>query len=189
MESTRISRNYELRCGSRSTQSGRRLRDTRVVHKHLQDKLLFIDRTRTAIWGWSYGGYATGMTLAMDLKGVFKCGMSVAPVTDWALYDSIYTERFMGLPTVTDNLQGYEHGQLLNKVENIKNKMYYLIHGTLDDNVHYQQSLMLAKVLEQKDILFRQQTYTDEDHGIVQSRAHLYHSLENFLDECFQISS
>ncbi|XP_036148733.1 venom dipeptidyl peptidase 4 isoform X5 [Monomorium pharaonis] len=159
------------------------------VTRHLQDKLPFIDRTRTAIWGWSYGGYATGMTLAMDLKGVFKCGMSVAPVTDWALYDSIYTERFMGLPTVTDNLQGYEQGQLLNKVENIKNKMYYLIHGTLDDNVHYQQSLMLAKVLEQKDILFRQQTYTDEDHGIVQSRAHLYHSLENFLDECFQTSS
>ncbi|XP_072762346.1 venom dipeptidyl peptidase 4 isoform X3 [Anoplolepis gracilipes] len=159
------------------------------VTRHLQDKLSFIDRTRTAIWGWSYGGYATGMTLAMDLKGVFKCGMSVAPVTDWALYDSIYTERFMGLPTIADNLQGYEQGQLLNKVENIKNKMYYLIHGTLDDNVHYQQSLMLAKVLEQKDILFRQQTYTDEDHGIAQSRAHLYHSLENFLDECFQTSS
>lgn len=159
------------------------------VTRHLQNKLSFIDRTRTAIWGWSYGGYATGMTLAMDLKGVFKCGMSVAPVTDWALYDSIYTERFMGLPTVPDNLQGYEQGQLLNKVENIKNKMYYLIHGTLDDNVHYQQSLMLAKVLEQKDILFRQQTYTDEDHGIAQSRAHLYHSLENFLDECFQTSS
>lgn len=63
----------------------------------------------------------------------------------------------MGLPTVVDNLQGYENGQLLNKVDNIKTKMYYLIHGTLDDNVHYQQSLMLAKVLEQKDILFRQQ--------------------------------
>lgn len=76
---------------------------------------------------------------------------------NFLITDSIYTERFMGLPTVTDNLQGYEQGQLLNKVENIKNKMYYLIHGTLDDNVHYQQSLMLAKVLEQKDILFRQQ--------------------------------
>ncbi|KAL2712951.1 venom dipeptidyl peptidase 4 isoform X2 [Vespula squamosa] len=159
------------------------------VTRHLQNKLPFIDRTRTAIWGWSYGGYATGMSLAMDFNGVFKCGMSVAPVTDWALYDSIYTERFMGLPTIADNLQGYEKGQLLNKVDNIKTKMYYLIHGTLDDNVHYQQSLMLAKVLEQKDILFRQQTYTDEDHGILQSRTHLYHSLENFLDECFQTSS
>ncbi|XP_076294344.1 venom dipeptidyl peptidase 4 isoform X2 [Lasioglossum baleicum] len=158
------------------------------VTRYLQDTLPYIDRTRTAIWGWSYGGYATGMTLAMDYRGVFKCGMSVAPVTDWALYDSIYTERFMGLPTVEDNFHGYEQGQLLNKVDNIKTKMYYLIHGTLDDNVHYQQSLLLAKVLEQKDILFRQQTYTDEDHGIAQSRAHLYHSLENFLDECFEAS-
>ncbi|XP_076230244.1 venom dipeptidyl peptidase 4 isoform X2 [Nomia melanderi] len=159
------------------------------VTRHLQDTLPYIDRTRTAIWGWSYGGYATGMTLAMDYRGVFKCGMSVAPVTDWTLYDSIYTERFMGLPTVEDNSHGYEQGELLNKVDNIKTKMYYLIHGTLDDNVHYQQSLLLAKVLEQKDILFRQQTYTDEDHGIAQSRAHLYHSLENFLDECFEASS
>lgn len=63
----------------------------------------------------------------------------------------------MGLPS--DNLHGYEQGQLLNKVDNIKTKMYYLIHGTLDDNVHYQQSLLLAKVLEQKDILFRQQVW------------------------------
>lgn len=63
----------------------------------------------------------------------------------------------MGLPTGADNLEGYERAQLLNKVDNIKTKGYYLIHGTLDDNVHYQQSLLLAKVLEQNDILFRQQ--------------------------------
>lgn len=66
----------------------------------------------------------------------------------------------MGLPTPADNLAGYEQGQLLNKADNIRTKGYYLIHGTLDDNVHYQQSLMLAKVLEQKDILFRQQVRT-----------------------------
>ncbi|XP_033227069.1 venom dipeptidyl peptidase 4 isoform X2 [Belonocnema kinseyi] len=164
------------------------------VTKYLKDKFPFIDRTRTAVWGWSYGGYAAGMILATDPNDVFKCGMSVAPVTDWALYDSIYTERFMGLPTSSDNLKGYEEAQLLKKVDvdkesGFRKKAYYLIHGTLDDNVHYQQSLMLAKVLEQKDILFRQQTYTDEDHGIVQSRSHLYHSLENFLDECFEPSS
>lgn len=76
-------------------------------------------------------------------------------IIDGPCADSIYTERFMGLPT--DNPHGYERSQLLNKVDNIKTKMYYLIHGTLDDNVHYQQSLLLAKVLEQKDILFRQQ--------------------------------
>ena len=63
----------------------------------------------------------------------------------------------MGLPTVSDNLAGYEQAQLLNKAENIKSNSYYVIHGTLDDNVHYQQSMMLAKVLEQNDILFRQQ--------------------------------
>lgn len=87
----------------------------------------------------------------------FTRPLSLLTRVNCLIIDSIYTERFMGLPTVADNLQGYEQGQLLNKVENIKNKMYYLIHGTLDDNVHYQQSLMLAKVLEQKDILFRQQ--------------------------------
>ena len=60
--------------------------DFLVDCRYLQRTLSFIDHTRTAIWGWSYGGYATGMTLAMDYHGVFKCGMSVAPVTDWALY-------------------------------------------------------------------------------------------------------
>lgn len=63
----------------------------------------------------------------------------------------------MGLPKSDDNLSGYEQAQLVNKVENLRSKSYYLIHGTMDDNVHYQQSLLLAKVLEQKDILFRQQ--------------------------------
>ncbi|XP_023289115.1 venom dipeptidyl peptidase 4 [Orussus abietinus] len=159
------------------------------VTRYLQDTFPYIDPSRTAIWGWSYGGYATGMSLAEDRDGVFKCGMSVAPVTDWALYDTIYTERFMGLPTRGDNLGGYEQGRLGKNVDNMRTKSYYLIHGTLDDNVHYQQSLMLAKTLEQNDILFRQQTYTDEDHGIAQSRAHLYHSLENFLNECFETRS
>ncbi|KAK0086081.1 hypothetical protein PV326_005689, partial [Microctonus aethiopoides] len=154
------------------------------LQNHLHENLPYIDKTRTAIWGWSYGGYAAGMSLAMDTKSTFKCGMSVAPVTDWTLYDSIYTERFMGLPTPSDNVGGYEQGQLLNKAANIKSNSYYLIHGTLDDNVHYQQSLLLAKILEENDILFRQQTYTDEDHGILRTRAHLYHSLEKFLDDC-----
>ncbi|XP_057327710.1 venom dipeptidyl peptidase 4-like isoform X2 [Microplitis mediator] len=156
------------------------------VSRHLQDNFPFIDKSKTGIWGWSYGGYAAGMSLAMDRDSVFKCGISVAPVTDWTLYDSIYTERFMGLPIASDNFDGYEQAQLLNKADKIKSNSYYLIHGTLDDNVHYQQSLLLAKVLEQKDILFRQQTYTDEDHGIASTRLHLYHSLENFLGDCFR---
>lgn len=63
----------------------------------------------------------------------------------------------MGLPTTDDNYAGYENAQLINKYEGIRDKEYFLIHGSLDDNVHYQQSMLWAKVLEQKDILFRQQ--------------------------------
>ncbi|CAG9767540.1 unnamed protein product [Ceutorhynchus assimilis] len=155
------------------------------VTKIIQQKLPYVDASRTAIWGWSYGGYAAGMALATDTDNVFKCGISVAPVTDWTLYDSIYTERFMGLPTVSDNLEGYTNSQLLTKYSGLKNKEYFLIHGTFDDNVHYQQSMMWAKVLERNDVLFRQLSYTDEDHSLSAVRPHLYHSLENFLDECF----
>ncbi|KAK3930969.1 Venom dipeptidyl peptidase 4 [Frankliniella fusca] len=156
------------------------------VTRHLQNTLKYIDASRTAIWGWSYGGYASAMALAKDTDNVFKCGMSVAPVTDWILYDSIYTERYMGLPTEGDNRAGYTRAQLTNKVENFKNKFFMLVHGTLDDNVHYQQSMMLSRKLEEDDILFRQQSYPDEEHGINFLQPHLYHTLQNFLMECYQ---
>ncbi|RZC37564.1 C05D11.1-like, partial [Asbolus verrucosus] len=126
------------------------------VTRRIQESLPYVDSSRTAIWGWSYGGYASGMILADDKEGTFKCGISVAPVTDWKLYDSIYTERFMGLPTIEDNYQGYNKANLLLKYEGLRDKQYFLIHGTYDDNVHYQQSMLWAKVLEQNDILFRQ---------------------------------
>jgi len=154
------------------------------VTKQLLDKFKFIDKNRTAIWGWSYGGYMTGMILANDTDNVFKCGISVAPVSDWALYDSIYTERFMQLPS--ENYANYQKTSLLPKWRNFKNKMYYLIHGTLDDNVHYQQSMLWSRVLEDHDILFRQQTYPDQAHELGSVRPHLYHSLENFLNDCFK---
>ena len=140
----------------------------------------FVDGNRTAIWGWSYGGFATASVLAADSANVFKCGMSVAPVTNWIYYgnlaaskdvefkflflylfiyelDSIYTERYMGLPTANDNLKAYEDSDICKKADNFRGKQFYLIHGTGDDNVHYQQSLMLAKSLEAADVLFRQQ--------------------------------
>lgn len=161
------------------------IEDQIFVTKKLQEILPFVDASRTAIWGWSYGGYAAGMALATETEGVFKCGISVAPVTDWALYDTIYTERFMGLPTKEDNLKNYTNAQLLSKYKGLKNKLYYLIHGTYDDNVHFQQSMLWAKVLEQHDIFFRQTTYSDQAHDLGSVRPHLYHSLENFLDECF----
>ncbi|PSN29471.1 Venom dipeptidyl peptidase 4, partial [Blattella germanica] len=126
------------------------------VTRYLQKNLNYIDSSRTAIWGWSYGGYATGMALAKDKKDVFKCGISVAPVSDWIYYDTIYTERYMGLPILEDNLKGYEDSALTKIAKHINGKQYLLIHGTLDDNVHYQQSMMLARKLEREDVLFQQ---------------------------------
>ncbi|KAF4523193.1 hypothetical protein B566_EDAN002451 [Ephemera danica] len=159
------------------------------VTKYLQDTLPYIDKNRTSIWGWSYGGYSTGMALSKDLNGVFRCGMSVAPVTDWIYYDSIYTERYMGLPEPSDNLQGYSAANLNNFVDNLGRNLdrYLLVHGTADDNVHYQQSMILSRTLELKDILFRQQSYPDEAHGLNGVSPHLYKTLENFLDECMDL--
>ncbi|XP_071448145.1 venom dipeptidyl peptidase 4-like [Hetaerina americana] len=157
------------------------------VTRYLQKTFPFIDSKRTAIWGWSYGGYATGMALAKDKDNVFRCGISVAPVTDWAYYDTIYTERYMGLPTLEDNIQGYAKSNLNHLATKIRGKEYLLVHGTLDDNVHFQQSMMLSRVLETRDILFQQLTYPDEEHGLTGVHLHLYHSIEHFLNQCLML--
>ncbi|KAL7019319.1 hypothetical protein ACKWTF_011082 [Chironomus riparius] len=121
----------------------------------LHEKYPYLDSTRTGIWGWSYGGYVSGMSLMRDNK-VYKCATSVAPVTDWELYDSIYTERYMLTPEL--NPTAYNASRMTNFVENITkhNKMYMLVHGTLDDNVHFQQGMVLARVLERSDIQFKE---------------------------------
>ncbi|XP_018904753.1 venom dipeptidyl peptidase 4 isoform X2 [Bemisia tabaci] len=157
------------------------------VTRYLQNTLPYIDKSRTAIWGWSYGGYATAMALAQDVNNVFQCGVSVAPVTDWVYYDTIYTERYMGLPIIEDNVMGYIGASLNNKVENLRNKKYLLIHGTYDDNVHFQQSMMLSRQLELKDIMFQQMSYPDEEHGLVGVRPHFYHTLTRFISDCFHL--
>ena len=160
--------------------------DTITVTKYLQDNLDYIDSERTAIWGWSYGGYLSLSALTRDRGGVFSCGASVAPVVRWELYDTVYTERYMGRPG--DNLVGYNRSTPLWGLDNVRNKKYYLIHGTHDDNVHYQQSMMLSSALEEKDILFRQQTYPDQDHSIQDYKKHLYHSLTSFFaNDCFNL--
>ncbi|XP_058986361.1 venom dipeptidyl peptidase 4-like isoform X2 [Musca domestica] len=153
------------------------------VAQYLQKKHRFIDAEHSGIWGWSYGGYAAAMALANDKNNVFRCAASIAPVTDWAYYDSIYTERYMSLPTL--NEIGYASSRLSTKATNLKGKKFLLVHGTLDDNVHYQQAMILAKNLERHDILFKQISYPDEDHALAGVRPHLYHSLDRFFGECF----
>lgn len=93
----------------------------------------------------------------------------------------------MGLPTDNDNYAAYNSSRLMHFVRNIQtyNKTYMLVHGTLDDNVHFQQGMLLARALERADIQFKEITYPDEDHSLSGVRPHLYHSLERFFDSCF----
>ncbi|XP_025425520.1 venom dipeptidyl peptidase 4-like isoform X2 [Sipha flava] len=159
------------------------IEDQIYVASYLQDHFSFIDKSKTAIWGWSYGGYTTGMVLTKDNNNIFKCGLSVAPVTDWIYYDTIYTERYMGL--LSDNMDNYKNASLLTHAEKFRNKKYMVIHGTYDDNVHYQQSMMLSYELERRVILFRQQSYPDESHGLSSVRNHVYQTISAFLLDCF----
>ncbi|XP_060656606.1 venom dipeptidyl peptidase 4 isoform X1 [Drosophila nasuta] len=162
------------------------INDQITVTQNLTQLYKYIDADHIGIWGWSYGGYAAAMALANDENGVFKCAASIAPVTDWTYYDSIYTERYMNVPEA--NEAGYAKSRLSTRAQQLRGKKYLLVHGTSDDNVHYQQSMILAKNLERHDILFKQISYADEDHGLANVRPHLYHSLDRFFGECFASS-
>ncbi|XP_074601842.1 prolyl endopeptidase FAP-like [Brevipalpus obovatus] len=164
------------------------------VTRYLKDKFPFIDPKRIGIWGWSYGGYVTSMIMASEKSGpqepepVFSCGIAVAPVSSWFLYDSAYTERYMGFP-INDNHEHYEKSQIFNIASNIKGKNFLLIHGTADDNVHVQQSMLLMKLLQKQNILFRSQIYPDQNHALPTVTRHLYRTMEAFLKECFNLET
>ncbi|EDW76363.2 uncharacterized protein Dwil_GK14699 [Drosophila willistoni] len=158
--------------------------DQLLVTKWFQDNLPYVDPNRCAIWGWSYGGYMTARTIQKDNDKIFQCGVSVAPVTSWLYYDTIYTERYMGLPTESDNWKKYNESSVFNNLENFRTHDYLLIHGSGDDNVHYQNSLVFSKLLQKADIQFEEQTYTDENHGIGNHLIHLYNTIDQFWINC-----
>ncbi len=114
--------------------------------------------------------------------------MIVAPVTHYLFYDSIYTERYMALPTDDDNKAGYDAGSaiLQENVEKMRGKTFYINHGVADDNVHYQQTMMLVRQLELMDILFQQHSYPEENHSLTSVTTFLYHSFEVFWSQCFE---
>uniref|UniRef100_A0A7M4FP90 Fibroblast activation protein alpha n=1 Tax=Crocodylus porosus TaxID=8502 RepID=A0A7M4FP90_CROPO len=145
----------------------------------------FVDEKRIAIWGWSYGGYVTSLALGSG-SGVFKCGIAVAPVSSWEYYASIYTERFMGLPS--DNLEHYRNSTVMVRAKNFQNVEYLLIHGTADDNVHFQNSAQIAKALVDAQVDFQAMWYTDQNHAIPGlSRKHLYTHMTHFIKQCFSL--
>jgi len=163
------------------------IQDQISVTRKLVNTYPFMDEKRTAIWGWSYGGFATAMTLEQDTgpDQVFSCGISVAPVSSWLLYDSIYTERYMALPQ--DNSAGYNNSVVAG-IENLRNKTWMLNHGVADDNVHYQHSMLLTRALEQADIQFVQHSYPDENHSLGGVSRFLYHAMDDFWQKCFEIN-
>ncbi|XP_036808147.1 dipeptidyl peptidase 4 [Oncorhynchus mykiss] len=143
----------------------------------------FVDKGRIAIWGWSYGGYVTSMVLGAG-SGVFKCGMAVAPVSKWEYYDSIYTERYMNQPS--ENLEFYNNSTVTARAKNFKSVQYLLVHGTADDNVHFQQAAQISAALVEEQVDFEAMWYTDKDHGLDGSaNQHVYTHMSHFLQSCF----
>ncbi|KAM4560445.1 dipeptidyl peptidase 4-like [Odontesthes bonariensis] len=146
-------------------------------------KMGFIDKERVAIWGWSYGGYVTSMVLGSG-SGVFRCGMAVAPVSKWEYYDSIYTERYMMEPL--ENPNGYANSTVPARAKNFHSVQYLLVHGTADDNVHFQQAAEISEALVAEQVDFEAMWYTDKDHGLSGSaNRHVYTHMSHFLQRCF----
>ena len=153
--------------------------DDQIAAAAQLSELPYIDENRTGIWGWSFGG---DMAMHCILKGndVFETAISVAPVTSWRFYDSIYTERFMRTPQ--ENPEGYDLNSPLNFAERLKGKLL-LVHGTADDNVHFQNTMRMVEALVQANKQFDWAVYPDKNHGIYggQTRVQLYTKMTNFI--------
>jgi len=141
----------------------------------------YIDKTRIGMFGWSFGGYMTSLAMTKGAD-VFKMGIAVAPVTNWRYYDSVYTERFMRTPQ--ENPDGYDKNSPTEYARLLKGK-FLLIHGTADDNVHFQNSMEFSEALIQNKKQFDFMAYPDKNHGIYggQTRPQLYQKMTDFILE------
>ncbi|MGB0423807.1 MAG: S9 family peptidase, partial [Flavobacteriales bacterium] len=138
----------------------------------------FVDADRIGIQGWSYGGYMTSLCMTKGAE-VYSMGIAVAPVTNWRYYDSIYTERFMRTPQ--ENSEGYDDNSPINHVEKLEGS-YLLIHGSSDDNVHYQNSMEMVDALVRANKQFDLFFYPNKNHGIYggNTRLHLFTMMLNY---------
>jgi dipeptidyl aminopeptidase len=146
----------------------------------------YVDASRMAIWGWSYGGFMTLKVLEQDAGQTFRYGMAVAPVTDWRFYDSIYTERYMRTPQ--HNPDGYDRTAISNVTAIAQNVRFLIMHGVADDNVHMQNTLTLLDKfdlagIENYDVHF----FPDSDHSIFFHNANhiVYDKLSKWLVNAF----
>jgi len=144
-------------------------------------KLPYVDKNRIGIFGWSYGGYMSSLCITKGV-GVFNAAIAVAPVTNWRFYDNIYTERFMRTPG--ENGGNYDANSPINFVNEMQGK-YLLVHGSADDNVHYQNTMEMVNALVSANKQFDLFIYPDKNHGIYggNTRLHLYTKMTNFILE------
>src|SRR6266576_2874039 len=144
-------------------------------------RLQYVDSTRIGIWGWSYGGFMT-LNALTQVPDVYRMGISVAPVTHWKYYDTIYTERYNGLPQ--DNAAGYDKGSPLTYAKNLKGRLL-IVHGSGDDNVHFQNTEAMVNALVDANRPFSLMVYPNRNHGIYggSTRQHLYTLLTKFVEE------
>lgn len=141
----------------------------------------YIDASRIGIWGWSYGGYMSSLCISKGAD-VFKSAIAVAPVSNWRFYDNIYTERYMQRPQ--ENAAGYDDNSPINHVDKIKGN-YLIIHGTGDDNVHFQNSVEMVNAMIEAGVKFDSEYYPNKAHGIRgrKTQYHLYNRLSSFFLE------
>ena len=144
-------------------------------------KQSYVDGDRIGIWGWSFGGYLSALSLFRG-EGAFKMAISVAPVTNWRYYDNIYTERFMRTPQ--ENPDGYDLNSPTTYAKDLKGK-YLLIHGTADDNVHFQNAMELVKALNEAGVEYDQFFFPNKNHFIMggNTRTYLYNKLAKYILE------
>ena len=140
----------------------------------------YVDKSRIGIWGWSYGGWNTLMSMS-EGRPVFKAGVAIAPPTNWRYYDTIYTERYMRTPQ--ENPKGYDEVNPIYRAANLSGALL-ICHGLADDNVHYQNSAEYVEALVQADKDFRQLVYTNRNHSIFggNTRNHLFRQAINHFN-------
>ncbi|MBD2713627.1 S9 family peptidase [Microvirga sp. STR05] len=139
----------------------------------------YVDKSRIGIWGWSFGGYMTALALTKNAD-VFKMGISVAPVTNWRYYDTVYTERFLKTPQ--ENPAGYDDNSPVQHADKLKGKLL-LVHGTGDDNVHFQNSVAFTDAMIKANKDYQTLYYPNRNHGIYggNTRLHLYRQMTDFV--------
>ena len=144
----------------------------------------WVDKNRIGIWGWSYGGWNTLMSMS-EGRPVFRCGIAIAPPTNWRYYDTIYTERYMRTPN--ENQAGYDQVNPIARASQLSGALL-ICHGLADDNVHYQNTAEYVEALVQADKDFQQLVYTNRNHSIRggNTRNHLFRQCMNFFDRELQ---